>query len=238
MKQIIGLMENSNLFLKQILIMLNVQSFVFNPFQENTIVIYDESGNGFIIDPGCIDGAEQKELSDFIEGKKLNVNAILNTHCHIDHVLGNFFVKEKYKAKLHIHHKEEPVLKAVKAYAPNYGFFQYQETTADAFLEEGQILKLGNEELKVLFVPGHAPGHVAFYNEKNKIVIGGDVLFYNSIGRTDLPGGNFDTLIDSIHTRLFTLPDDVVVYPGHGPETTIGFEKRTNPFCALTNVNR
>jgi hydroxyacylglutathione hydrolase len=163
---------------------------------------------------------------------------VLNTHCHIDHVLGNFFVKEKYKTSLHIHKKDEPVLKAVKAYAPNYGFFQYQETFPDSYLEEGQVLKLGDEELKVLFVPGHAPGHVAFYNEKNKIVIGGDVLFYNSIGRTDLPGGDFDTLIESIHTKLFTLPDDVTVFPGHGPETTIGFEKRTNPFCALTDVNR
>lgn len=218
--------------------MLTVQSFVFNPFQENTIVIYDEVGNCFVIDPGCIDPAEQNELSDFIEENNLKVQALLNTHCHIDHVLGNFFVKEKYKTLLHIHRKDEPVLKAQKIFAPNYGFFNYQETTPDAYLEENQILKLGNETLKVLFVPGHAPGHVAFYNEKNKILIGGDVLFYNSIGRTDLPGGDFDTLINSIHTRLFTLPDDVTVYPGHGPETTIGFEKRTNPFCALTDVNR
>jgi hydroxyacylglutathione hydrolase len=231
-------MEKSGLFLKEILGMLHVQSFAFNPFQENTIVVYDEAGNCFVIDPGCIDRAEEKELTDFIETKKLTVQELLNTHCHIDHVLGNYFVKEKYKTKLHIHKKDEPVLKAVKVYAPNYGFFQYQETTPDAYLEEGQILRLGNEELKVLFVPGHAPGHVAFYNEKNKILIGGDVLFYNSIGRTDLPGGDFDTLIESIHTKLFTLPDDVTVYPGHGPETTIGFEKRTNPFCALTNVTK
>lgn len=218
--------------------MLTVQSFTFNPFQENTIVVYDEAGNCFVIDPGCVDSSEQKELSGFIEKNNLKVQALLNTHCHIDHVLGNFFVKEKYKVQLHIHREDERVLKAQKVFAPNYGFFNYQETTADAYLEENQILKLGNEELKVLFVPGHAPGHVAFYNEKNKIVIGGDVLFYNSIGRTDLPGGNFDTLIESIHTKLFTLPDDVVVYPGHGPETTIGFEKRTNPFCALTDVNK
>jgi hydroxyacylglutathione hydrolase len=231
-------MEKSGLFLKEILRMLHVQSFTFNPFQENTIVVYDEAGNCFVIDPGCIDKSEEKELTDFIGTKKLTVQGLLNTHCHIDHVLGNYFVKEEYKTKLHIHKKDEPVLKAVKVYAPNYGFFQYQETTPDAYLEEGQILRLGNEELKVLFVPGHAPGHVAFYNEKNKILIGGDVLFYNSIGRTDLPGGDFDTLIESIHTKLFTLPDEVTVYPGHGPETTIGFEKRTNPFCALTNVNK
>jgi hydroxyacylglutathione hydrolase len=218
--------------------MLTIQSFVFNPFQENTIVVSDESRDCFIIDPGCIDSDEQKTLIDFIEKNNLTVRGLLNTHCHIDHVLGNYFVKEKFRTKLHIHAKEEPVLKAVKAYAPNYGFYQYQETSADAFLTEGQILKLGSEELRVIFVPGHAPGHVAFYNEKNKILIGGDVLFYNSIGRTDLPGGDFDTLIESIHKKFFTLPDDVTVYPGHGPETTIGFEKRTNPFCALTDVNR
>jgi glyoxylase-like metal-dependent hydrolase (beta-lactamase superfamily II) len=152
-------------------------------------------------------------------------------------VLGNYFVKEKYKTKLLIHRKEEPVLKAIKAYAPNYGLFQYQETDADGYLEEGDTIRFGNQSLNVLFVPGHSPGHIAFYDVKNKIVIGGDVLFYNSIGRTDLPGGNYDHLIDSIHKKLFTLPDDVTVYPGHGPETTIGIEKKTNPFCALTNAS-
>ena len=217
--------------------MLQVQSFTFNPFQENTIVLHDETKNCFIIDPGCSDASERKELADFIDDNQLKVQLLLNTHCHIDHVLGNNFVKENFKIRFLIHAKDEPVLKAVKTYASNYGFFQYQEASPDGYLEEGDSLQLGDEIMEVIFVPGHAPGHVAFYNEKNKILIGGDVLFYNSIGRTDLPGGNYDQLINSIHHKLFILPDDVKVYPGHGPVTTMGFEKKTNPFCALTNVN-
>jgi hydroxyacylglutathione hydrolase len=217
--------------------MLKVQSFVFNPFQENTFVLYDETKECVIVDPGCFDEDEKKELASFIQDKELSVKMLLNTHCHVDHVLGNFFVKEKYKTRLYIHANDGPTLKAVKVYASNYGFHQYQETTPDVYLQEGDTLTFGKQVLKVIFVPGHAPGHVAFYAEKDKVLIGGDVLFYNSIGRTDLPGGNYDQLIESIHTKLFKLPDDVKVYPGHGPETVIGFEKRTNPFCALTNVN-
>ena len=217
--------------------MLKVHSFVFNPFQENTYVLYDETRECVIIDPGCFDPEERAELAHFIEDQKLKVQILLNTHCHVDHVFGNYFVKEKYKVKLLIHEKDEPVLKAAKAYAPSYGLFLYDETEPDAFMNEGDIIRFGNQTLTVLFTPGHAPGHVAFYNEKEKIVIGGDVLFYNSIGRTDLPGGNHGELINSIHTKLFVLPDSVKVYPGHGPETTIGFEKRTNPFCALTDVS-
>lgn len=217
--------------------MLKLQSFVFNPFQENTFVLFDETKDCVIIDPGCIEETEKKELTDFIQDHDLHVKLLLNTHCHIDHVLGNYFVKEKYKTNLLIHKVEDPILKAVRVYAPNYGFYQYQETTPDGYLEEGDVVKFGQQVLKVLFVPGHAPGHIAFYDENSRILIGGDVLFYNSIGRTDLPGGDFNTLINSIHNKLFTLPDDVKVYPGHGPETTIGFEKRTNPFCALTNIS-
>lgn len=214
--------------------MLQIKSFVFNAFQENTYILYDETKECVIIDPGCYDKDEQGELAFFIKENTLNVNILLNTHCHVDHVLGNYFVKEKYKTKLYIHAQDEPVLKAVKVYAPNYGLQQYQEASPDVYMKEGDTISFGKQKLSVLFVPGHSPGHVAFYSAENKIVIGGDVLFKNSIGRTDLPGGNFDTLINSIHQKLFTLPDDVVVYPGHGPETTIGFEKKTNPFCALT----
>lgn len=217
--------------------MLQVRSFVFNPFQENTFVLYDETKECVIIDPGCSDENENSQLRDFIKKEKLRVKLLLNTHCHIDHVLGNRFVKDAYKVNLLIHRTEEPVLKAAEVYAPSYGFHDYQHLPADAWLEEGDILMFGNQTFVVLFVPGHSPGHVAFYSEKNRIVIGGDVLFYNSIGRTDLPGGNHQTLLNSIHTKLFTLPDYVKVYPGHGPETTIGFEKKTNPFCALNNIN-
>ena len=215
--------------------MLKIQEFVFNPFQENTYVLFDETGEAVIVDPGCYENHEKQELTEFIESNNLKVTMLLNTHGHIDHVLGNTFVKDKFKVKLFIHKIDEPVMRAVKAYAGNYGFPLYQEASVDSYLEEGKTISFGNQQFKILFVPGHSPGHVAFYNEKEKVVIGGDVLFQNSIGRTDLPGGNFDTLINSIHEKLFTLPDDVVVYAGHGPTTTIGFEKVTNPFCALTS---
>lgn len=213
--------------------MLQLQRFVFNPLQENTYVLYDSTGECVIIDPGCYETEEKEDLIDFISTNNLTVKMLLNTHGHVDHVLGNAFVKEKYNVQLYLNKKDEPVLKAVKVYAPNYGFFQYQEAEPDKFPEEGDVIKFGQQQLKVLFVPGHSPGHVAFYAEDHKVIISGDVLFYNSIGRTDLPGGNFDTLIQSIHTKLFTLPDDVTVYPGHGHETTIGFEKKTNPFCRI-----
>lgn len=213
--------------------MLQLQSFVFNPLQENTYVLFDETKECVIIDPGCYEREEQYDLADFIETNQLKVVKLLNTHGHVDHVLGNAFVKETYKTKLYIHEQDAATLKAVKVYAPHYGFFQYQEAEADIYLKEGEAVTFGNQSLHVLFVPGHAPGHIAFYDAASKILIGGDVLFYNSIGRTDLPGGNYDTLIDSIHQKFFTLPDDITVYPGHGPETTIGYEKKTNPFCAL-----
>lgn len=213
--------------------MLNVQAFTFNPFQENTYILYDDTKECVIIDPGCYEKEEKDELTSFIEINNLKVVELLNTHCHIDHVLGNKFVKEYYKVKLTYHRLEEATHRAVKAYAPNYGFIKYEEALADRFVEEGDKIRFGNTELDIVFVPGHAPGHVAFYNTEQKTCISGDALFYDSIGRTDLPGGDFDTLIKSIHTKLFTLPDDMTVYPGHGPKTTIGREKKHNPFCAI-----
>jgi glyoxylase-like metal-dependent hydrolase (beta-lactamase superfamily II) len=217
---------------------MKIESFVFNPFQENTYVLFDETKECVVIDPGCSEPEEKHALTSFIESNDLKVKLLLNTHCHVDHVLGNDFVKEKYKVDFLIHAADLPVLKAVRAYAPSYGFFQYQEAEPDRFMKEGDIISFGNQSLKVLFVPGHSPGHVAFYNEKEKTVVAGDVLFYNSIGRTDMPGGDYDTLITSIHEKLFTLPDDVTVYPGHGQETSIGFEKKTNPFCAVVGNSK
>lgn len=214
--------------------MLQVKKFTFNPFGENTYVLYDHTKECVVIDPGCYEKQEENELVDFIIINSLNVKKVINTHCHIDHVLGNGFVKRKFNVPLIIPPLEEPVLRAVISYAGNYGFQQYQDSTPDSFITENNILTVGEQKLQTLFVPGHSPGHVAFYHSTGKILIGGDVLFYNSIGRADLPGGDYDTLIDSIHKKLFTLPDDVTVYCGHGPETTIGFEKRTNPFCAIT----
>lgn len=214
--------------------MLEVTRFVFNPFQENTYLLHDETLACVVVDPGCYEKEEEQELVQYIDAQQLNVVMILNTHCHIDHVLGNAFAKDRFKVPLYIHKLEEPYLRAVSSYASNYGFYQYRETISDGFLTEHQEIAFGNRKIKVIFTPGHAPGHVAFYHAESRKLLGGDVLFYNSIGRTDLPGGNSTTLIESIHNKLFTLPDDVIVYPGHGQETTIGFEKRTNPFCGLT----
>lgn len=214
--------------------MLRIKKFIFNPFGENTYVLFDDSKECVVIDPGCYEKAEQQELTAFIDSNQLVVKMLLNTHCHIDHVLGNAFVKRKFNVGLFINPIEEPLLRAVKSYASNYGFFQYEDSVADGFLTEKDVVAFGEQKLQILFVPGHSPGHIAFYDEASKILVGGDVLFENSIGRTDLPGGNFNTLINSIHEKFFTLPDDVTVYCGHGEETSIGFEKRTNPFCAIT----
>ncbi|MBL7835601.1 MAG: MBL fold metallo-hydrolase [Cyclobacteriaceae bacterium] len=214
--------------------MLRIKKFTFNPFGENTYVLFDDSKECVVIDPGCYEKAEQQELTAFIDSNQLVVKRLLNTHCHIDHVLGNAFVKRKFNVGLFINAIEEPLLRAVKSYASNYGFFQYEDSVADGFLTEKDVVAFGEQKLQILFVPGHSPGHIAFYDEASKILVGGDVLFENSIGRTDLPGGNFNTLINSIHEKFFTLPDDVTVYCGHGEETSIGFEKRTNPFCAIT----
>ncbi|TRX61242.1 MBL fold metallo-hydrolase [Fulvivirga sp. M361] len=213
--------------------MMKVKSFVFNPFMENTYVLYDDTKEAIIIDPGCYEGYEKEQLNDFIKTEGLSVVKLLNTHCHIDHVLGNDFVKKTYGVKLGIHATEEATLKSVRVYAPSYGFQHYEEAEADEFIKEGEDITFGNTRLGVLFVPGHAPGHVAFYNGDDKIMIGGDVLFDGSIGRTDLPGGDFNTLIKSIHEKIFPLPEEVIIYCGHGDSTTIGKEKKTNPFCAL-----
>jgi glyoxylase-like metal-dependent hydrolase (beta-lactamase superfamily II) len=213
--------------------MLRVKSFTFNPFEENTYVVYDETKEAVIIDPGCGDSGEEQELARFISKENLAVKALLNTHGHIDHVLGNYFVKSRYHVPFQMHAVEVPVLRAVKSYASNYGFPGYQEVLPDETLSEGDLVKVGNSTLRVLFLPGHSPGHVGFYAEAEKILLAGDVLFYRSIGRTDLPGGNMETLLASIHQELFELPDDVAVYAGHGPVTTLGEEKISNPFCAL-----
>lgn len=213
--------------------MIQIHSFVFNPFQENTYILFDETRDALIVDPGCYDRDEQEELSAFIKSNDLKVKVLINTHCHVDHVLGNSFVKDRYKVELGIHPIELSLLRAVKSYAFNYGFAGYHGTEPEYYLNEGDKVKFGNSELQVLFVPGHAPGHIALYSKEQAFCLGGDVLFNRSIGRTDLPGGNFETLINSIQTKLFALPDNTIIFPGHGPSTTIGEEKHYNPYCAI-----
>lgn len=214
--------------------MLQIKSFTFNPFQENTYVVYDQSGLAAIIDPGCHTASERKELADFIEENSLKPSLLLNTHCHIDHVLGNHWVKNTYKIPLLIHAQEFPVLKSVEVYAPNYGFHGYISAEPDGFLEEGETIDIGREKLTILFVPGHSPGHVVFHHAASNRVIGGDTLFRGSIGRTDLPGGNHQQLLSKIKSVLFSLPEQTIIYSGHGPETTVGFEKENNPFVGKT----
>ncbi|MBI0398961.1 MAG: MBL fold metallo-hydrolase [Cytophagales bacterium] len=217
--------------------MLQIKSFTFNPFSENTYILYDETKEALIIDPGCYEKQEKGILYDFITEEQLKPVKIINTHCHIDHVLGNAFIKKTYNIPLWFHEKEEPILLAVGTYAPNYGFAQYQESTVDHFLQEGEIVKFGKTELKPIWVPGHSPGHLVLYHEASKNCIAGDTLFQGSIGRTDLPGGDHETLIHSIKEKLFSLPDEVVIHPGHGPTTTIGFEKLNNPFVGKNARN-
>jgi hydroxyacylglutathione hydrolase len=209
---------------------LKIESFTFNPFSENTYVLYDDTKECVVIDPGCSNKTEQQELQAFLKTNELKVVRLLNTHCHIDHVLGNKFVADTYGVPLEIHEDDLPVLRSVPTYSAAYGFPQYQEVLPEKFLKEGEDVAFGNTKLEVLFTPGHAPGHVVFYHPESQNLIGGDVLFQRSIGRTDLPGGDYDTLIQSIRTKLFTLPEEVTVHPGHGPSTTIGEEKASNPF--------
>ncbi len=210
--------------------MLHIKSFTFNAFQENTYLLYDENGEGVLIDPGCYENQERVELQEYILVNEIRLSQVLNTHCHIDHVLGNAWAKRTFGIPLLIHAQEISVLKSVEIYAPNYGFVGYEPSEADGFLEEGKTLPVGKEILKILFVPGHAPGHLVFYHAESGQCIAGDTLFRTSIGRTDLPGGNHELLISKIKSELFTLPDETVVFPGHGPQTTIGFEKSNNPF--------
>ncbi len=215
--------------------MIHIKSFVFNPFLENTYILYDESKEAIIVDPGCYENYEKQQLSKFIDENDLKVVKLINTHCHIDHVFGNQFVKTKYHVRLEANEKDVATLMAVKAYAPSYGFQHFEESFVDVHIDESDEIKFGNSQLNIFFVPGHAPGHIALYNVEEKICIGGDVLFRESIGRTDLPGGDFDTLIQSIHQKMFTLPDETIVYSGHGETTTIGYEKSNNPFCAIAS---
>jgi len=210
--------------------MINIKKFTFNNFAENTYVISDRTKSCIIIDTGCYSKVECDALEDYIKSEGLQVEKLVNTHCHIDHVLGNAFAKRAFSAPLHIPSGEQEVLEAVKAYAQPYGFAHYQAAYPDELIENSGTLSFGETELEILYVPGHSPGHLAFYHAASNNCIGGDVLFRGSIGRTDLPGGNHGQLLQNIREKMYALPDETVVYCGHGPETNIGFEKQHNPF--------
>ena len=210
--------------------MLKIAAFVFSPIQENTYLLYDEFNYCAIIDPGCYYDAEKEQLVGFIQKSGLQPKMLLNTHCHLDHVFGNKYIAETFGLVAQIHQKEKTVLE----FAPTSGLMYdmpFDNYSGEfIFLKEGDIIKIGNDELKVIEAPGHSPGHICFYCAKQNFLIGGDVLFNRSIGRTDLPGGNHEQLLKSIREKLFVLPDETVVYSGHGPATTIGEEKKENPF--------
>lgn len=210
--------------------MLKVKSFVFSPIQENTYLLYNEFNDCMIIDPGCYFSEEEDELVGFITQSNLTPRMLLNTHCHLDHVFGNKFVAGTYELTLQLHEKEKMLLD----YAPTSGLvynMPFDNYTGEyIYLKEGDKIKLGEDELSVIEAPGHSPGHICFYCAKQNFIISGDVLFNRSIGRTDLPGGDHETLLKNIRKKLFVLPDETVVYSGHGPETTVGEEKKHNPF--------
>ncbi len=209
---------------------MTIKKFVFSPFSENTYIVYDQTAECIIIDPGCFDQYEQMQLGEYISDNKLKPVHVLNTHCHLDHVFGNNFLARTYGLKSEIHRNDLELLRKTSSYAQSFGLQMEQPEDAGKFLSESDTILFGNSELKLFHIPGHSPGHLAFYNTTEKIVFCGDILFKGSIGRTDLPGGNFETLISGIKTKLFSLPDDTVVYSGHGENTSIGAEKRTNPF--------
>ena len=212
--------------------MFAVKVFIFSPVQENTYILYNERKDCIIIDPGCYYDDEKDALAFFVENNGLTPRLLLNTHCHLDHVFGNKWVSEKYGLILHLHDKEKIVLDnaPVAGLRWNLPFDNYQGDVQ--YVREGDIISLGGDELEVFFTPGHSPGSVIYYCRKQGFIIGGDVLFRMSIGRTDLPGGDHGTLISSIRNKLLVLPDDVIVYCGHGEKTTIGFERNNNPFLS------
>ena len=204
--------------------------FTFNAFQENTYILYDETSECVILDPGCENKEERKILDDFIENKALKPVRLINTHCHIDHILGNKYVSEKYNLGLEIHEGELPVLESGEMVSNMYGIAYEKSPSPSSFLKEGEVIHFGNTELISIFTPGHSPASLSFYNKEEKILISGDVLFYESIGRTDLPGGSKEILLQSIKNFVLSLDDNVQVFPGHGPKTTIGHERVNNPF--------
>lgn len=210
--------------------MLQIQSFTFNAFQENSYILYDDKGGAILIDPGMYTDDECGVFFDFIEKKQLKPQLLLSTHTHLDHVFGNAAVLKKFSIPYGFHIKDRPVFEAASSAGAMYGLSFEKSPEPTFYISEHEKVILGEHTLSVLLAPGHSPGSVCFYSEKQQFVISGDVLFQMSIGRSDFPGGNYETLIQSIHTQLLSLPHETLVYSGHGPATQIGFEKMNNPF--------
>jgi len=214
--------------------MITIQTFIFNPFQTNTYLLYDETNECVIIDAACESDREKERLADFIKNQNLTPVRLLYTHLHVDHALGNTFITEKYNLSPEVHPKGKLFWESAREFSSVFNIKFEKPMEPTVFLHDGDEVTFGNSTLQVLYTPGHADGSVCFWNKKQKFVVVGDVLFQDSIGRTDLPTGNYDLLIKSIKEKLLVLDDDTVVYCGHGPETTIGYEKNHNPYFDLS----
>jgi hydroxyacylglutathione hydrolase len=210
--------------------MINVHYFAFGPFQENTYILWDETRECLIMDPGNSNAAENKKLSDFVSEKRLKPVRLILTHAHIDHINGNKYINDTYGLLPEVHKDEVYFIEKHTATANMYGLQVEQSPMPTAFIKEGDVISFGNSSLQTVHTPGHSPGSISFYNKEDGFVIGGDVLFYGSIGRSDLPMGNHETLIQSIKEKLMPLGDAMKVYSGHGMPTSIGFERMNNPF--------
>ena len=210
---------------------MKIKTFTFNPIQENTYLVYDESNEAVVIDAGCVSEIEKRALKNYIEDNELMLKRVLNTHLHFDHQFGNKFLFNTFGIKPEAGEEDEYLLENVISQTRSFGMAVDEEAQPlGGYITDNQEIKFGNTTFKALHVPGHSPGSMAFYDEKEGVLFAGDVLFRASIGRTDLPKGDYATLILSITNKLLPLPDSTVVYSGHGPATTIGFEKKNNPF--------
>ncbi len=216
--------------------MVKIQKFIFNPFQENSYVLFDETGQCIFVDMGSYTVEEKKAVLYFIENNGLSPVMLVNTHCHVDHILGNSFFKNKLRIKTAAHQGDDFILEDAVEHGKMFGLEVESPPPIDIYLEEGQRISFGNSRLEVLHVPGHSPGSIALYCQDDNFVISGDVLFNGSIGRTDLPGGDYTTLINSIGKKLLNLPGETIIYCGHGPETTIGEERENNPFLSSSGI--
>lgn len=212
--------------------MIHLKKFVFNPFSENTYIIYDDAGACIIIDPGCYYPEEKEALSSFIAEQELAPQKIVLTHGHLDHIFGCAYISDTYKIPIQAHAGTNALIRMMPQISSMYGIPSVPSPEATLFLEESDVLTLGTEVFQVLFCPGHSPDSLVYYHEKQGFLLGGDVLFQRSIGRTDLPGGNHEALLRSIREKLWPLPPETIVYSGHGEETTIGEEKQLNPFLS------
>lgn len=218
--------------------MISIKQFVFNPWQENTYIVYDKTGECVIIDAGCFNKNEEQTLLDFIEANNLTVKHVLNTHLHIDHIMGNAFVYQKFKIQPTAHENDEFLIDQTLGYAAQLGLdISIEPPYPGKYIDEGQVIECGDFQFDVLHVPGHTPGHLVFHIKDANVLFTGDVLFKDSIGRTDLIYGNYETLLKGIQHKLMVLPDETKVFPGHGASSTIGQERNNNPFIKHMNVN-